>query len=566
MRSYLAGFLIPAAVVASGCSDSTRPDPEPMVSCNVADAANSTVAMAAFQARTFRDSELSECAWVTGNGARYLVVPQFATGTGTRARVSYLIGNGGSVGTTPRVAGSQTLSPAARLDNVLRQIESRLAPSAAREARELQALSLSTQAIGGPSFQVVGSSRTFRVLSAIPANSQQQPTFANVTATLRFAGQNILIYVDNQSPAGPNGLSDSVLTKLGNWFDRDLYPIGVSTFGSESDIDSNDRVIVLMTPVVNGLTDRNNCDVIISGFFFGLDLTQQPNSNRGEVFYSLVPDPQGTFSCPRTVATVESSAPPTFIHEFQHMISYNQHVFVFDGDDEVAWLNEGLSHIAEEVVARFYENKYPPIPGQGSIFSSNDTASRFISNDITNAYQFLESTPNTSLTLFESTGTLEERGAAWLFLRWLADQKDSTIFAQLVQTNRTGLANVEAVAGESFPGLFGDWALALYTDSIPGHPRTSVPTRNQFKSRNLRRIFARLNAVAPAQFPRVFPLVLRPLAFGASVTSSMYPGTMEYFETVAPAADPSIGFRFARPDGLVLGAPLRAQLGLFRLP
>src|SRR5687768_4225159 len=563
MRSFLSRWLLPGLALVAGCSDSSGPDPVVVVSCDAADAASGTVPMALFQARTIRGSELSECAWVTGSGAKYLVAPQFPTETATRALVRYSLGNGGSLAAAARAVGPHTISPSAQLDNVLRQIERRLAPSAPREARELRALSLSSQAIRGPSFQQVGSSRTFRVLSSIPANSQQQPTFDTITATLRFAGQNILIYVDNQSPAGPNGLSDSVLTKLGTWFDQDLYPIGVNTFGSASDIDNNDRVIVLMTPVVNGLTNRNNCDVVISGFFFGLDLTQGPNSNQAEVFYSLVPDPQGDFSCPRSVGVVEASTPPTFIHEFQHMISFNQHVLVRSGSDEESWLNEGLSHIAEEVVARHYDNKYPILPA-GRLFS--DTANIFINNDLSNSYDFLESTATTSLTLFESTGSLEERGAAWLFLRWLADQKDSTIFRRLVQTNLTSVANVENVAGETFPVLFGDWALALWTDSIPDHPRTSVPPRNRFKSRNLRQIYARLNFIAPTQFPRVYPLVPRQLAAGASLESSMYPGTMEYFLTQAPAADPAIGFRFARPDGQTFPAALKAQLGLFRLP
>ena len=565
MRSFLTRWLVPGAVLVAGCSDSSGPDPNVAVSCDKADAAGSTVAMAPFQARTFRESALTECAWVTGNGAKYLVVPQFATGTGSRSLVRYALGNGGSLAATVRATESQTLTPAVRLDNVLRQIERRLAPNAGQSARELRALALSAQGGRGPSLQVVGTSRTFKVLSAIPANSQQQLQFDTVTATLRFAGQNILIYIDQQAPSGPNGLSDSVITKLGTWFDRDLYTIAVNTFGSESDIDANDRVIVLMTPVVNGLTPRNDCDVVISGFFFGLDLEVHPNSNRAEVFYSLVPDPQGQFSCARSVDVVEGSTPPTFIHEFQHMISYNQHTIVRPGgQDEVTWLNEGLSHIAEEVAARFYDEKYDPPPGQGRLFS--DTANIFINNDLANAYQFLESTPTTSLTLFESTGTLEERGAAWLFLRWLADQKDSTIFRRLVQTNLTGIANIENVAAESFPVLFGDWAIALWTDSIPGHPRTSVPARNRYMSRNLRQIYARLNAVAPQVFPRVYPLVLRPLGVGASIESSMYPGTMEYFETTSPVADPSIGFRFSRPEGQVFTASLRAQLGLFRLP
>lgn len=563
MRSSVYRFLVPAAVLAAGCSDSSGPDPSVVTSCPVSEAAGNTVPLAVFQTRTFRSSELGRCAWVTGNGAIYLAVPQFPTESGTRALIRYALGNGGSLVAAARSTASGTVSLAAHLDNVLRQMERQLAPSAAREARELRALALSSQSVRGPSLQQVGTSRTFKVLSKIPATSQEQPTFATITATLRFAGQKIFIYVDDQAPTGPNGLSDSVLTKLGTWFDRDLYPINVSTFGSESDIDGNNHVIVLMTPVVNGLTSRNDCEVVISGFFFGLDLTQNANSNRGEVFYSLVPDPQGTFSCPRSVAVVEGSTPPTFVHELQHMISFNQHVLVRNGPDEEVWLNEGLSHMAEEVTARFYENKYPP-PGGGRLFS--DTANIFISNDLTNSYQFLEATPTTSLTLFESTGTLEERGAAWLFLRWLADQKDSTIFARLVQTNLTSIANVENVAAESFPVLFGDWALALWTDSIPGHPRTSVPARNRFKSRNLRVIYARLNTIAPQNFPRVYPLVPRQIGFGSTVESSMYPGSMEYFTVVSPSSDPSVGFRFVRSTGQVFADALKAQLGLFRLP
>jgi hypothetical protein len=311
------------------------------------------------------------------------------------------------------------------------------------------------------------------------------------------------------------------------------------------------------------LTPRADCDVVIAGFFFGLDLTQSANSNRGEVFYSLVPDPQGQFSCARSVRTVEFSTPPTFVHEFQHMISFNQHVLVRRGPDEDTWLNEGLSHIAEEVAAKFYDNKYWPPPA-GRLFT--DTANIFIGNNLANSYQFLESTPTTSLTIFESTGTLEERGAAWLFLRWLADQKDETIFGRLVQTNLTGIPNVENVSAEPFPVSFGDWSLALWTDSIPNHPRTSVPERNRFKSRNLRQIFARLNAIAPSDFPRPYPLLLRPLPFGGSIQASMLPGTMEFFQLMASGSDPAVGLRFARPDGQMFSEALRPQLGVFRLP
>ena len=586
MRRSLFALLVPAAVLIAGCSDPTGPAvctpavlgavgtnrslasgrvlaPRGMALSQIEAAADPVVVpLAPFEARTFRGSDLADRVWVPGSGANYLVVPQFATATGERAAVRFALGSGGSLMTASQTAHTDMLSPAVHLDNLLRRMERRLAPKAAGDAPGLRQLALSSQTLGGPSLQQVGTSRTFRVLSCIPADDQQQLTFETVTATLRFAGQNILIYVDNEAPSGSNGLSDAVLTRLGTWFDQDLYPIGVNTFGSESDIDANDRVIVLMTPIVNGLTSRSNCGVVIAGFFFGLDLTQNVNSNRGEVFYSLVPDPQGEFSCPRSVRTVEQTAPPTFIHEFQHMISFNQHVLVRGGRDEETWLNEGLSHMAEEVAARFYENKYPPDPPR--LFS--DTAAIFIGNDLANAYEFLESTPTTSLTVFESTGTLAERGAAWLFLRWLADQRDEQIFGRLVQTDLTSIANVENVAMESFPALFGDWAIALWTDSIPGHPRAAVPARNRFKSRNLRQLYARLNAVDPQNFAREYPLVPRVLGFGLSVESSMLPGTMEFFRLMSSTSDPAVGLRFARPDGQVFTETLKPQLGIFRLP
>lgn len=561
MRKPRVGALSLGFAILAGCSDSSGPSEE-VPQCTAADAGTIS-ALAPFEARTFRGAELGRCMWVTGNGANYVVVPQFASDVEPRQLTRYALGSGGTLtAATEALLGPSRTSPALRFENAIRRRERRIA----REARDgqRQQATVSTRSALVPRLQQVGDTRTFRVLSSIPENDNDDPTFETVTAAIRFVGQHILIYVDQQAPSGPDGLSDAVLTKLGEWFDRDLYPLAVSTFGSESDIDNNDRVIILMTPVVNGLTPSNDCSVAVFGFFFGLDLfIDAPDSNEGEVFYSLVPDPQAQFGCARSVERVEQSVPTVFIHEFQHMISFNHHVLIHDGPDEETWLDEGLAHMAEEVAARFYENKYPP-PPPPRLF--NDTANIFIAANLANSYSYLENPGSTSLTLFESTGSLEERGAAWLFLRWLADLKDETVFRQLVQNDLAGIANIESVAGESFGTLFGDFALALWTDSIPGHPRSSVPVRNRFKSRNLRQIFARLNSVAPQQFPRVYPLVPRPLPFGTTLQSSMYAGAMEFFLSPSQASDPGVGFRFTRENGSALSAPLRPQLGVFRMP
>ncbi|MGQ0713020.1 MAG: hypothetical protein ACT4PJ_04730 [Gemmatimonadaceae bacterium] len=562
MRASLIPLVIPGIALLSACSDSSGPA-QTVPQCTAAEASGNVVPLDPFEARTFRGSELNRCVWVTGIGATYLVVPQFATSSAPRQLTRYLIGTGGTQTAAAPLVARAHVSRSTSFENALRRRERKLAREAEPARRTRTEPSFSTRSVPAPRLQQVGDTRTFRVLSSIPENENAEPTYATVTASIRFVGANILIYVDQQAPTGANGLSDQVLQDLGIWFDRDLYPIGVSTFGPESDIDQNGRVIVLMTPVVNGLTPRNDCSVAVFGFFFGGDLLDVPNSNKSEVFYSLVPDPQAQFGCARSVQRVEESVPTVFIHEFQHMISFNHHVLINRGPDEETWLDEGLAHMAEEVVARHYENKGPaPVPPR--LF--NDTANIFISANLTNSYSYLERTATSSITLFESTGTLEERGAAWLFLRWLADLKDSTVFRRLVQNDAAGIANVAAVAGEPFDVLFGDFALALWTDSIPGHLRASVPARNRFKSRNLRQLYARLNEVSPTQFPHVFPLEARPLPFGMTLQSSMLPGAMEYFVSESQPADPAIGFRFARDNGATFAPAMKAQLGVFRLP
>src|SRR3989442_1036971 len=134
-----------------------------------------------------------------------------------------------------------------------------------------------------------------------------------------------------------------------------LYETDTLAFGGESDIDNNGMVIVLMTGKVNALVTSAQCNSptggYVAGFFFGADLITTPpfaTGNAGEIFYSIVPDPSGTLSCQHSVSAVTQLVPVTFVHEVQHMISFNQHFLVRGNFPEDLWLNEGVSHYAEE--------------------------------------------------------------------------------------------------------------------------------------------------------------------------------------------------------------------------
>jgi len=202
-----------------------------------------------------------------------------------------------------------------------------------------------------------------------------------------------------------------------------------------------------------------------------------------------VPSPQ-TAGCPAaTRKQVVDRIKPTMIHEFQHMINFNQKVLVRGGNSgEFAWVNEGLSHFAEELGGRLI----PAAECTAAGFVS--CRSQYASGDITNLYDYLEDTEAHWLVFpSSSTGTLEERGASFSFIRWLVDQygADSVgaVFTRsLVQTTAVGVGNVEARTGATLADLVAEWLLALYVDDLPGF--TPGSPRLTLKYWNFRQIFA----------------------------------------------------------------------------
>ncbi len=373
----------------------------------------------------------------------------------------------------------------------------------------------------------VGDKRTFEVCATTDCND-----FVQSTATAKVVGNKVAIFLDDSVPAG--GYAPADLQKVGALFDSQLYPIDTTAFGRESDLDNNSVVIVLLTPKVNALSaDCNTTGSVILGYFFGLDLTpSQQHSNDGEVFYGLVPDP-GNSSCDISKAFATNFLPPTFIHEFQHMISYNQHVVMRQGVAELTWLNEGLSHFAEELGGRL-------IPDAECQPAFSSCESQFVSGDIENAYEYLNDTESSFLIEpGNSTGTLAERGANWLFVRWLADhfaatQPTGKEFTQAIdQTSRVGVDNVTAVTGADFSTLVGQWQLANYLDNLPGFTPSS--DRLQYTSFDFRALYQ--SAFSQGVFDKPYPLT--PDTAGISTyahNGTLRGGSGHHVDIVQPAS------------------------------
>jgi hypothetical protein len=130
----------------------------------------------------------------------------------------------------------------------------------------------------------------------------------------------------------------------------------------------------------------------------------------------------------------------------------------------------------------------------------------------------------------------------------------------------TGVANIQAASGGvSFPTLFGEFALALYTDSLPGVARGSIPSAYRFTSRNLRALFAKQAVRNPSNFQFTFPIEALSLSAGSTRSESMFPGSMDYFVLTAPTSGANTVLTF-KPASGSFSSSLGAQVSVFRCP
>jgi hypothetical protein len=260
-----------------------------------------------------------------------------------------------------------------------------------------------------------------------------------------------------------------------------------------------------------------------------------------------------------TRTTALRSLPPVLVHELQHMISFNQHVLRRGQDDEAIWLNEGLSHFAEELAQRLIPDDHCPL------FTS--CFAQFAEGNIQNAYQFLEDPEATYLVAPTNDGpTLGGRGASWLFVRWLADHfssdtlKGTQLTRAVLQGGSPGEGNVVAATGVPFEQLVGEWLLANWLENLLDFPQTG---RLRYRTWNLRGTYA---ANYPANFSRPYPLIPDSTDGHYVRNGTLRAGSGRYLRVVVPAGAPSVTVRLADQGGaLRIGAHLTPRIAVVRI-
>jgi hypothetical protein len=472
--------------------------------------------------------------WDVGNSGSPLLAQVNVTASGAAALTTADIAPLGNVIATPQRGFSFAVSDAQeQFDLRLRRVaQTQLAPlvPAARAAMRNRAL-----------FNAIPSTLTVGQIVTLNANGVDACTNPiNIGARVVVASQTAYILADTANPAG--GFADSAYASFATMFDTLINPLDIQNFGQPTDIDHNGKVVILFTKEVNKLTPRGS-DGVVGGFFYDRDLfptTTQPGfgacptSNVGEMFYVLVPDPNAVFSDARSTSDVLSLTPGTLAHEYQHLINAGRRLYVNTNADfpEVTYLNEGLSHIAEELL--FYRATGLAPRQNIDLNAARAVATQFTNYQGSNFGRFdqfitnpLQSSP------YADNDDLNTRGATWNLLRYLADHKattDGTTWFQLVNSSDTGQVNLSNVFGTNYLTQIRDWATSVFSDDVTG----VTDARFIEQSWNMRSIFPGLSNGSGGALGK-YPVAVVPLADAQPASLVLNGGGVAYVRFTVPA-------------------------------
>lgn len=530
MRRLL--FLLCSAPLVGACSDDgpTKPQQKSSVA----------VDLAVGQAYTTTAGAIDTLRIEAGAGAEYVLVPFFADTVASTRLLFDVQANGVTPAQGPPNPASTPFAPSLlfpdRPEMAERDISTFEAGLRRRELAELPRRVVGTQAgfdaaKPGLSF-ATAPARAKEVGDTMRINVRADSACTSpVYRTGRVAAitQRAVVVADLQNPLG--GFSDADYRDLGVAFDTLVWPVDTQNFGEPTDIDGNGRVILFYTSAVNDLT-KPGADAITLGFFFGRDLFPRQDgaisgvqlqgcqgSNSAEMFYMLVPDlSRGTSQAAFSKDAVKRGTVATLGHEFQHLINASRRLFIVKASGnrwlEDVWLNEGLSHIAEELLFYRVSGLAPrqniKIETLRNRPGAIDAFNAYGIENLTRFITYLEKPDTASLI---GKDRLPTRGASWAFLRYAADRKggdQQALWRGLVNSDRRGVENLNKAFGVQALDWMQDWTASVYADDA-GFPVDTKLTQPSWDFRSL--IGALRNSSGQASYPQ-FPLHVTRLGDG----------------------------------------------------
>lgn len=523
------------------------------------------------------------CIGAGATDAEFVLAPYFDTGSPGSNLIFQAVGSGLGVLPLASVASRQLAVKlggepqevpfAERFEVGLRQLERRELPRYVPAARSWQAgagalRSTEKLAPGGAQYSAIPANLAVGDLVTLNTNANEFCTNPRLrTGRVKAISAEAIVVADTSNP--PNGFTDAEYASVGVTFDTLVHLVDVGAFGEPSDIDHNGRAVIFYTRAVNELSPRGSSSVVL-GFYFSRDLLPNTGtgacvgSNVGEMFYLLVPDSAGVASDPRSKSFVLATTNGTVSHEYQHLINASRRMFVNSGAEasEEVWLNEGLSHIAEELV--FYaSSKLQPRQNLDASVIQGATAGafqQFMQNNARRYRAYLRSTALQAPVGFNAgDDDLETRGAIWSFLRYAADRLvngavGTDFWFRLVNSRTAGVANLRDVFGTEPAPLMRDWAIAEYADDTG----SGVEERFSHLSWNFRSILPALGT----SFPLTDPLLERRLSDNVAASVQMQGGGVSFLRFLVPAGHEAL---FLVTTSTGQPSPASLQLSVLRI-
>ena len=384
-------------------------------------------------------------------------------------------------------------------------------------------------------------------LNANPNKPCSEPV--NRPSRVAAVGEKSIVVADSGNPAG--GYSDAEYVSIAATFDTLIFPLDTTAFGAPSNVSGRGKVILFYTRSVNSLTPPSTNSYTIGGFFFARDLYPKTarnglaacaSSNETEMFYLLVPDPDGTVNNnKRSKAEVTTLNLGTIAHEFQHLINSGRRLYVNTtaAPNEETWLDEGLAHTAEELL-------YYRISGFTTrqnlslalVSQQSTTFSNYASQNFSRLYSYLINPELNSP--YAPNDSLATRGATWNFLRFAAGRQgaggEAAFYRALVNSTTTGRTNLSNVLGgvTPFADYLRDWTVSLVADDFSTATTAALDVRYVFPAWNFRSIYPGLRFGGGAALG-VYPINTRSLASGVPQRFSLAGGTSSYVRFGLPS-------------------------------
>ncbi len=469
-------------------------------------------------------------------------------------------------GSGPDVMESAWRAGQTSLDAELRQLERSILPQIRSSAAATTASLFSVPLVGA----------TVRYRLGCVDRNRYPDVPKSILGEVRHVSQRAVIVEDRNSAMA---FSAAEYAEIAENFDNVIYDTDVKYFGSPRDIDANGgRIVLLYTGGVNQMS-TDYTDSFIAGFTCPLDLGA-PSGNQAEMFYLIVPDPLGLFTeSPNDAISKEQVrriTDNTVAHELQHLINAQSG----NGGAQDVWLNEGLSHLAEEVVGHAV-NGFAPGSALGAddligTQAKIDAFNKYYLNNWYNLSQYLAAPGDTAALLNASDplnyNTFRMRGAAWSFLRYLLDryedgtEGEAARIRSLVQSSAGDSRDaITEVFGSPFDRLATQWSTMLISsDRSDVEPSMEL----QLPSYRVRDVFE--SRIGDAVNPPSGGYPLRPekrdLGYEATLDAELFSATGLYLELNASEAGDGARLELLSPArGTLLDSSVEPRLQILRI-